>query len=693
LSVVTEYSGWFFILCIVLAVAYAAILYYRNPHEEFSAVLTRWLAAFRFLAIGLLAFLLLSPMLKTIFRTSEKPVIIFAQDNTASLLVGNDTTFYRQQYPQMAAALIDELQNDYEVKSFAFADKVTEGAAYDYSGMQTDMSALIDELLVRFANRNIGALIVASDGIYNHGINPLYNTARIRFPIYTIALGDTSVRRDLLVSKVNFNRIAFKGNTFPVEVLAEAHMLAGTRSTLTVTKAGNTLFSKAIEVTSDDFYETINLQLEASEAGLQRYNIRLASVADEITILNNSQDIFIDVLDARQKILVLAAAPHPDVAALRSAIESNYNYEVDVKMAAEFDGVVQGYNLIVLHQLPSATLPMEKVIKNASSAKLPVLYILGISTDINRFNGLDAGLRITANQVNFNEAVPVLNPDFVLFNLSDDARKAVNDWPPLVAPFGDYRLLTSASVLMYQKIGSLTTELPLVVFNQNLETRTGIVAGEGLWKWRMHNYLKNNNHQAFNEVVTRMVQYLAVKVNKSFFDVASANNFTENEPVILTAEVYNQSYEPINEPEVEITITNSDGDTYPFVFSKTARAYQLNAGALPVDNYTWEAKVHVGDKVFTDRGAFSISPLNIETINTRADHNLLFQLAEKTNGRMIYPDAMPQLADELRQRADITTITYSTRQYTELVNLPWILILIIALLAAEWLLRKRNGSY
>jgi hypothetical protein len=232
-----------------------------------------------------------------------------------------------------------------------------------------------------------------------------------------------------------------------------------------------------------------------------------------------------------------------------------------------------------------------------------------------------------------------------------------------------------------------------VIFNQNLETRTGIIAGEGLWKWRLHNYLKNNNHQAYNEVVTRMIQYLAVKVNKSFFDVAGANNFVENEPVILTAEVYNQSYEPVNEPEVEITITNSDGDTYPFVFGKTARAYQLNAGALPVDNYTWEAKVRVGDKVFTDRGAFSISPLNIETINTRADHNLLFQLAKKTNGRMIYPDALPQLADELRQRADITTITYSTRQYTELVNLPWILILIIALLAAEWLLRKRNGSY
>ena len=593
----------------------------------------------------------------------------------------------------MAASLISDLQKDYEVKTFAFADKVTEGAAYDYSGMQTDMSALIDDLLVRFANRNVGALILAGDGIYNHGINPLYNTSRIKFPVYTVALGDTSVHRDLLVNKVNFNRIAFKGNTFPLEVLVEAHMLTGTRSTLTVTRAGATLFSKAIEITSDDFFETIKLQLEANVVGLQRYSIRLAPVEDEITTLNNSQDIFIDVLDARQKILLLAAAPHPDIAALRSAIESNYNYEVDVTLAAEFDGVVQGYNLVVMHQLPSATLPVENVIKNAANAQLPLLFVLGVSTDISRFNGLEAGLRITASQVNFNEALPVLNPDFVLFNLSDETRKAVVDWPPLVAPFGDYRMLTSASALFYQKIGSLATELPLVIFNQNLETRTGIIAGEGLWKWRLHNYLKNNNHQAYNEVVTRMIQYLAVKVNKSFFDVAGANNFVENEPVILTAEVYNQSYEPVNEPEVEITITNSDGDTYPFVFGKTARAYQLNAGALPVDNYTWEAKVRVGDKVFTDRGAFSISPLNIETINTRADHNLLFQLAKKTNGRMIYPDALPQLADELRQRADITTITYSTRQYTELVNLPWILILIIALLAAEWLLRKRNGSY
>jgi hypothetical protein len=190
-----------------------------------------------------------------------------------------------------------------------------------------------------------------------------------------------------------------------------------------------------------------------------------------------------------------------------------------------------------------------------------------------------------------------------------------------------------------------------------------------------------------------MIQFLSVNVDKSFFRMEGESNFMENEPVNFDAEVYNQSYELINNNDVEMTITNSQGDVYPFVFGKTARAYQLNAGILPVDNYTWEARVRVGENLYTDDGAFTVSPLNIEAVNTIADHNLLYQLSEKTNGEMIYPADLEQLPEMLRNREDITTITYTDRKYSDLVNIPWVLGLIILLLSIEWFIRKRGGSY
>ncbi len=194
-------------------------------------------------------------------------------------------------------------------------------------------------------------------------------------------------------------------------------------------------------------------------------------------------------------------------------------------------------------------------------------------------------------------------------------------------------------------------------------------------------------------MITKIVQYLSVRVDKSFFRVVGNNNFLENESVGFDAEVYNQSYELINEPDVEMTITNSEGNTFPFVFSKTAKSYHLNAGMLPVDNYSYEASVRVGEKIFKDAGEFTVSPLNIETVNLIADHNLLYQIAQKHDGQMLSPATMEQFPEMLKNRNDIKTITFAEKRYSELVNVFWVLLLILVLISAEWFIRKRNGSY
>jgi len=620
-------------------------------------------------------------------------MIIVAQDNSESLVIGKDSGYIKNDYAIKLNEVIDDLSKDFQVKTFTFGDKVAEGNNYNFKDKQTDISSLFDEMAVRYSNRNVGALVLASDGIFNRGLNPLYTSDQFRFPVYTLALGDTAMRRDVFISKVNFNRIAFLGNQFPIEVIVGANMCNGLQATLTVSKGGTIVHSENISFNSNRYFQIFRLQLEAKEAGMQRYTIRLSDVDDEISTVNNKQDIFIDILDSKQKILLLSTAPHPDISALRTAIETNYNYELTEATINEYVGQIEGFNLLIMHQLPDGGSKGNTYVARARENKIPVLYIVGTKTNLDQFNALSSGVRIETAQRSFNETLPVLNPEFTLFTLSETSQKAFLNFPPLLTPFGEYNTSNSVNTLFVQQIGSLVTDYPLVYFTQTLDSKTGVVAGEGLWKWRLQDYLKNENHDAFNEVVTKMIQFLSVKVDKSFFKVEGENNFLENEPVIFDAEVYNQSYELINTNDVEMTITNSEGLDYQFGFGKTARAYQLNAGILPVDNYTWEARVREGENIYTDNGTFTVSPLNIEAINTIADHNLLFQISQKTNGKMLYPDQLQTLPDLLRSREDITTITYTDRKYSELINIPWIFALILALISIEWFIRKRGGSY
>nr|NQU91497.1 hypothetical protein [Bacteroidota bacterium] len=498
---------------------------------------------------------------------------------------------------------------------------------------------------------------------------------------------------DLFLRKVNFNRIAFLGNTIPIEVIIGANMCKGLKSTLMVNQGGNIVFSKNLDITANQYSETIMVEVEAKNPGLQKYQIRVNAIEDEVSRINNTQEIFIEVLDSKQKILILAAAPHPDITALKEAILSSYNYEVNDFVVDEFAGNVEEYNLVILHQLPGLRQPVLPLIEKATDNDIPLLYILGTQSAYDQFNSLNTGMRVSADNITFNEVLPVRNEEFVLFSLSPQLSDAIKAYPPLLSPFGSFQTLNSANIMLYQQIGSLVTAYPLILFNQNLEDKTGVIAGEGLWRWRLGNYLKSGNHDAFNELITKMIQFLSVDVDKSFFKIEAKNNFLENEQVEFDAEVYNQSYEMIIDPEVEITIENDAGDTYPFVFGKTPTAYHLNAGTFPVSSYKYSARVRVGDKVYDDNGEFTVSPLNVETINTIADHNLLFQIAEKHKGHMLGVDQLDQLPELLKQREDIKTITYSEKRYTSLVNLFWIFILIMVLLSSEWFIRKRNGSY
>ncbi len=699
-SLYTDSPWWFFVFCVLAGAGYAFVLY-RNEKRfnEGAKWVRRALPVLRFVAVTLLAFFLLAPLLKNISRTVEKPIIVFAMDNSESVVAGKDSSFYKNEYPKNVSEFVSSLADKYDTNNYSFGDKIKSGLSFDYKEKQTDIASLFDEIETRFSNRNVGAVVIASDGLYNKGQNPLYSSAKNKFPVYTIALGDTTIRKDLILSKVISNRIAYLGNKFPIEIQISARELGGKNTLCTVSKGDEVLFTQQINISGNNFSLSVPVQLEAKEVGLQRYAIKLSNVDGEVSYTNNLKDVFIDVLDARQKVLILADAPHPDVAAIKNALENNENYEVNAFLANDFTGSIEKYNLVILHQIPSSKNQNQKLLTDIDKAKLPVLYIIGSQSSISGFNNAQSDLSIPASGGKMNDVLPVLSKDFSLFTLSEELENYSSKFSPLQCPFGNYKINSSASVLFNQKIGLVETQQPLFLFTQSSDKKTGIICGEGIWRWRLLDFAEHNNQNIFNELINKTVQYLSAKIDKSFFRIilsgaeGAKNNFYENESIEFEAEVYNDSYELINDPEVSVTITNAEEKRFPFTFSKTTNAYRLNAGIFPVGNYRYEAKVKVGTKIYLENGEFSVAALQVETTNTIADHQLLYSLAKKSGGEMIYPNQLDKLFALLNAREDIKPISHSEKKLSDLINLKWIFFLLLSLISIEWFIRKINGAY
>lgn len=693
-NLITSYPTWTLILCPLIGLAYALLLYFREKKSaEYHRFLRYGLFSLRFAAVAFLVFLLLGPLIRNLESQIEPPIVVIASDNSSSLILGADSTRFRESYPDALNKLISDLGEQYEIATYSFGQDVSEGLAHTYDQPVTDLSELFQSIKNRYANRNLGAIVLASDGIYNRGSNPRYATGGLGAPVYTIALGDTVVKRDAKIAEVALNRIAFLGNQFPIEVELNATRLTGKNMTFLVDKDGVELSRETIQIESDDFTKTLRILLDAKKPGRQQYNLRIIPINGEAILANNTRTVFIDVIDSRQKVLILANSPHPDIQALRSAIASNENYQVDVRLNSDFSGDLGQYNLVILHQIPSNSGATEQIRTALLQSAIPTFAVVGSQTAYPLLQRFGLGVDLFSTKNIFNDVSGYVNTSFSAFRLDDDFAAFVKDAPPLQTPFGEWKVANSSEVIIRQAVGSIRTEAPLLLINRMGERKTAVLLGEGIWRWRLYDFATEGNHQRFDQFIGSLVQYLSLKADQRPFRLQHAERFMETERVVFTAELYNQAFEAVNDGEVNIIFTDGDGKAYPFTFSRTDNAYRLDAGILPVGSYTYHAKVNRGGELFEDRGRFSIEPFALEAGNLTANHNLLYTISANTGGSMYYTDQLVDLSSTLLNDRPLKPVSYSTEVLSSVLNLRWPFVLLLLLLSVEWFLRKRSGSY
>ncbi|OYY02059.1 MAG: hypothetical protein B7Y76_06310, partial [Sphingobacteriia bacterium 35-40-5] len=630
-------------------------------------------------------------LVKTINRTVEKPLIILAQDNSASILLSKTRDFNTQNYNDQLKKLEKDLSADYELRTLNFAEEIKSGLDVKYDGSLTDISSVFKLIDDQFSNRNIGAVIIGTDGIYNRGSNPQYESKNLKAPIYTIALGDTIAKRDLLISNVNYNNIAYLGNQFQIGLSIEAYQSEGNTSMLTVSSESGVLISKPVTINSNEFRQTILLNLPAEKKGVQSYTIKLAALSNELSLINNTQTIFVEVIDGRKNVLIIANAPHPDISAIRQSIEINKNYSVKVRMVQDVSPAeIQEAGLLILHQVPSIGNNTRDVLKLGSDK--PILYVLGAQSNITAFSASQSLITLSSNGI-MQEATAAIKSDFYAFTLSESSRTKISNFGPLFTPFGNYGLKGPSSLLMNQQIGKLPTEKPLLLFGEDVQRRIAVLAGEGIWRWRLEDFQENASHEAIDELITKTVQYLVSADDKRKFRVyASKNTFDENEHVILNAELYNDAFELVNTPDVSIALNNKNGKSYSFVFSRTLNSYQLDAGELVAGEYNYTAGTALGSVKHQAEGQFIISRQDSEYKQSIANHQLLFTIAKQNGGKMLFPAQLDELPSLIKANEQVKSVFYENPKYSELIDMKLLFFMILAILSLEWLSRKRNGE-
>jgi len=689
LTISSEFSIWISVFCLAFGVGLSWLLYRDSPSlKEVRKEIRYLLFGLRSLYLAIIAFLLISPFILSQDPVIEKPILIFGQDKSQSVAHLTDSMELRA-YLDKRNAFLDQCSDDFEVHLYDFGESVKENPSDDlFNHRLTDMSVFFDVINDKYENRNVALLMFSSDGLYNRGQNPMYSSI-MPFPVYCLALGDTSQRKDFWIGRVDHNRLAFLGNTFDVKVQIGAALLKGKRTELVIKRNGKIYQKKIINVHTQDYLEFHDFEISADEIGLLRFEVEVRSLDEEVSESNNSRYFFIEVLEGRQEVLILSASPHPDVSALKLAINGSKHFNATSMVLRSFDGNLEKYNLLILNQLPTSLKRKGKL--NITNADIPKLFIIGKNTSISAFNKLKTGLNLSRFKRQFNETTASLNKEFQFFSFDKELSDKIEEYPPLISPFASYESEGDIHTLFYQKIGKVITDFPMITFYENDGNKTGIVAGEGMWRWRLYDFRLNGSTILFDELLQKIVQYLSVHEDKSRFRIEVEPSYFENSQVIINAEFYDKSYELNNSFQAEFMISKDGGETFEYGFLKYNDIYQVDLGKLIEGVYNWKASVSDGVNVFEKSGKFSIKPLQLEKNILQANHAFLYNLSHKQGGKLLYPKDLPSMADELLKEEKYKPVLHYSERMKELISFPWLFVLLLLFFSTEWFIRKWLG--
>lgn len=682
----------YFLGCVALAVLYAWLLYQGD--KNLSKKMRYCLAVLRIIGVTAIAWLLFAPLIKTLNYTLDKPIIIIGQDNSLSIGQIKAAGFDQKSYEKHLKNLQDKLSDQYEVKTYHFSDSVKEGLDFKNQGKLTDAASFFQKIKNEYANRNVGAIVLATDGIFNHGENPLYRINQINAPVYTIALGDSIPKRDVLISNINYNNIVYLDDDFTIEVQVQAFQSEGENTILSVSQNGSKIQQLNVAINGNSFVKTIPVKIHAGKIGVQKYTIQLGVLSNEITTKNNTQTFYVEVIDGRQKVLLAAVAPHPDLGVIKEAIAQNKHYDAKLALADDLNTVDPSkYDLIVLYQLPDAQNISASFLKKLNSIKKPIWYILGANSGISSFNKIQNQVNLSSSNGQVQEIYPTLVKDFTSFNLNEADSQIFAAFDPLLSLFGRLTVNANVASVFNQRIGQINTQQPLWFFTNDNGLKAGYLMGEGLWRWKLSEAKNEVNTSGLSDLISKTIQYLSVKDDKRRFKVfTSKSAYDENETIQFNATLYNDSYQAVNDPEVTLQVKNEAGKIFNYTFSKTENAYQLDAGTMPAGNYSYLSSTSMGGKRFVASGSFYINAVIAEYQQTTANHQLLNTISKQSNGKLFMPADLLKIADEILKNENIKTISYEDRKYDELINMKWLFALILAMLSMEWFLRKRNGA-
>ena len=710
-----NWSAWIFAIVLGL-IGVGAYLYYFRTLPPLSSWRRIPLLTFRALVLSIVLFLILEPVLNVVREQYEKPAIAVLLDNSASMEIRDpygtrgDSLRFVQRY-----LTPENFRDSLDIYPFLFditmRPLTRDTLSFDVDG--TNISQALNGVLDSLSGKNLQAIVLVSDGIYNQGPNPQVIARKSPIPIYTVLIGDSTAPKDIAVRRIQTNQITYVKKQLPMEIVIWHNGYDGKRAVLTVSREGRQVARRIITLGQSSFEQKEIVDIVPSQPGDFNYTIRVEPLAGEITDRNNKQVVRVRVLKSKMKVLVLSGSPNFDRHFLSFVAKQLKDYQVTFLTEkttgqyyeAPFQSVrLDSQDLLIFHGFPtgiSDPAQVRRIMQRIEQQKIPVLWFISKFTNYQQIKSYQSLLpfRVTGRLTPLENRIVTLTAGGRFHPITElDENESANEllWKelPPIEVFPQLKMPEGSQVLLavYQngEVARDGKNLPVCYTYRRGELKQLVFNGANFGNWHFQLQEDPSREQMFTQFMDRAMRWLVNRDDIHQVQIQPIRRiYNVGEPVQFSGQVYDEFYQPIYDATVTITIEGPEA----FLASDEMIAegngfYRQSFSGLSEGEYRYRVVAERnGQTIGVRNGKFTVNPFFLEYQQIPANYSLLRQLAQESGGRAYSPgqlvSAFPPAKMESRLR-------YTSSEYFLWHQMYWLFIL-IGLMGIEWFFRKRWG--
>jgi uncharacterized membrane protein len=730
----SSWPVWLLLLFIlVVAAALAAPLLRRTPTRRAAVKLTlRQRLTLWGLQAALAAFILLllwQPAISVpALRPQQNIVAVVVDDSQSMAIREGGTSRLEAAATTLQDGLLHSLRQRFQVRLYRMGrglERVEGMEQYGAAQTSSQIAGSLRQLVAEAGSVPIGAVVLLTDGADNAGGIDLETVSQIRrhrIPVHTIGFGSEQMVQDVEILDASVPARALPGSRLQAHVSFRQNGFSGKKARLTIKDAGKPLASEELTLSGDARPQFQPVFFNAGAAGARNLEITIEPLTGETNLRNNSLTRLVNVESARPRILYIEGEPRWEFKFIRRAMEldggqdlvtilrttQNKIYRQGIREPQEleqgfparaeelfeFSGIIIG-SVEANYFTPDQA---ELIRQFADRRGGGVLFLGGrhaLSEGGYAKSGFNEMMPVnlpdkkdTFHRVEAPVALTASGRDSLICRIEESTEKNAERWRKLPM-LADYQEVGSAKpgALVLAEI-TAPRAMPLLVTQSYGRGRTAVLASSGTWRWQMLQDHQDLSHEMFWQQLLRWL------VADSLPQVSSATPRPVMEDVTrvpIRIEARDKAYLPVSDAHAEARILGPGGvsATVPLTpVPEQAGIYEAEWDAVPTGSYLAEAVVvrgteEVGRSVLMFRREDGVA----EHFRTEQNRELLQALSTETGGRYYRPADAKQLADEIAY----SEAGISVRETRDLWNLPLVFVLLLALPATEWMLRRKWG--